>query len=458
MNRKEFFNYSFAALASIFAPKLSFAASGVVSSNQEDKLSKKEKIKLEEMTALRHKARWRHRRVIYSNDGNDIQSSPKEVISPGLFLSKRVTAILGTHVDTYCYCTGITFGGSHRSGKDRLAEKHHGMDRTVAEMEKMGMDPLQLVVDFCHQHGIEAFWSHRMNDNHDHSPSQKALLSNFKLAHPEYLIGYTLKDIDPKQATCFDYSIPQVRDKAVESCKVVVDNYDVDGIELDYFRHLTLFKSTVLGGVASNEEREMMNDMMRKIRAVLDRASIKRGHPILLSVRVPDSIGFSKAIGIDYDQWVKEDLIDLIIANDYLKFEPWRNIAQYGLEHNIPVYASLESRRLHLMPGSDPNSPEDDKKLWMSEAYAAWLSGVSGIHAFNVFDPCDPVLSLIGDPRILAKAGAEPRESFGNDKRGYCDPRYWLKSGRKYMRIPDSIEYRKPLKYLKWPNSDVERD
>lgn len=454
MNRKGFIQCSVAAVASLLSSKLSFASDGTISSVSGEKFSAKEKKQLEEMTELRHKARWRNRRIIMNNDGNDIQSTPDEVITPDMFLSKRMKAIVGSQVDTYCYCTGITFGGSHRSGKDRLVQKRFGMDRCLEELDKLDTDPMQLVTDFCHQHNIEVFWSHRMNDNHDYLPERKELLSNFKLSHPEYLFGHTLKKLHPKQATCFDYAIPQVRDKMVESCKVVVDGYDVDGIELDFFRHMTFFKSTITGGEASDSEREMMNDMMRKIRLVLDKASIRRGHPILLSVRVPDSLEFSRRIGLDYDQWVKEDIVDLLVANDYVKFEPWSHIATYGKEHKIPVYASIEKRRLHLMQGFVEPENGNDLQYWMDEAYAAWLSGMNGIHLFNIYDPYNPVLSLLGDARLLALKGAEPRESFGTDIKGYCDPNYWLKGGRKFLRIPEKIEYHKPAKLMKWPNSE----
>lgn len=67
----------------------------------------------------------------------------------------------------------------------------------------------------------------------------------------------------------------------------------------------------------------MLNDMMRKLRTIVDRAGLRRGHPILLAIRIPDSREYSRLVGVDYEQWLKEDLVDILEVNDYIKLEPW---------------------------------------------------------------------------------------------------------------------------------------
>lgn len=414
---------------------------------------------LNKLVSERHKARWRFRRIILNNDGNDVILSEGEVVSREMFLAKRMMGLVGSQVDTVCYCTGITFGGHHK-GKNQLIQQRFGMARCSRELSEMGTDPLRLTVDFCHQHGIEVFWSHRMNDMHDARPTPE-LLTDFKKEHPDYLMG------GQRAPMCYDYSIPQVREKLLECCEEVIRNYDVDGIELDWFRHLFLFKSVVDGGVASDEEREMINDMMRKLRSMMDQEGLRRSRPLLLSVRVPDSREYSRQVGLDYEQWLREDLVDLLIVNDYIKLEPWENFPKFARKYDVPAYAAMENRRLSLMdvtPGTNTTPEADGEEVnnrFRSEAYAAWLSGMNGVYTYNRFNPQDELFRQIGDPRVLAGLGVVPRESFGLTKSWsgmhYCNVNYWLKGSDKFMCVPSALGYVRPSG-PSWPNSDSDRD
>jgi len=66
--------------------------------------------------------------------------------------------------------------------------------------------------------------------------------NKLKLAHPEWLIGRA--DQPPKYGSwsAVDFGVPEIRELAFRYCEEVCGNYDVDGIELDFFRHAFLFK------------------------------------------------------------------------------------------------------------------------------------------------------------------------------------------------------------------------
>jgi hypothetical protein len=460
MTRKDFIEKMGLMLGVMSVPSITASAAKAEAGADSpvNKRSKKDKKALEDLTAARHEARWRTRRIISNNDGNDVQLAPGETVSRELFLAKRFLGLPGSQVDTVCYCTGITFGGHHR-GNNQLAQKRFGMTRCFNELEAMGTDSLKLAVKFCHQHNIEIFWSHRMNDRHDTGPVPE-LVTDFKRDHPEYLIGFGSAPLS------FNYALEPVRNKLLECCREVVEGYDVDGIELDWFRHLQLFPSVVKGGEASDEERGMINDMMRKLRAILDEEGLRRGRPLLLAVRVPDSREYARLTGIDYEQWLKEDLVDLLIVNDYIKLESWKDFPPFARKYNVPAYASMEQRRLSLM-----DRDEDGKIVggnvedrFRSEAYAAWLSGMDGIHTYNLDNPHSDLFRQLGDPYALAMLDVTPRESFGITKgikgMAYCNVNYWLKHGDRFFKKPDQIKYITPHNYANafWPNSKTDRD
>ena len=105
----------------------------------------------------------------------------------------------------------------------------------------------------------------RTNDTHDASSGahgRRRWKSNkWKQAHPEYLVGTRGSRTPYGQWSAFDYARPEVREKVFRIVEEVCVNYDIDGIQLDFFRHLPTFKTTVEDGQASKEEIEMMTKL-----------------------------------------------------------------------------------------------------------------------------------------------------------------------------------------------------
>jgi hypothetical protein len=99
---------------------------------------------------------------------------------------------------------------------------------------------------------------------------------------------------------------------AFKCVEEVCQNYAVDGVELDFFRHPVYFKKYALEGKAGEEELKMMTDLVKRIRAMADREGAKRGKPILLTIRVPDSVEFCRAMGLDVERWLQEELVDIL--------------------------------------------------------------------------------------------------------------------------------------------------
>jgi hypothetical protein len=205
----------------------------------------------------------------------------------------------------------------------------------------------------------------------------------------------------------------------------------VDGVELDFFRHPVYFKPQMTGHPVEQEHCDHMTDLLRRVREMTERVGAKRGQPVLISVRVPDSVDFAKAIGLDLRRWLEDDLIDLIAAGGYFVLEPWENVVRLGRQHDVPVYAVLSASR--LVDASQPETPGDTLQ-WRAEALAAWEAGVSGIYTFNRFVPRDPIFRELGDPALLRtlerKAVYRPGTAM----------RYWLKDGQRFLLTTQPAE------------------
>ena len=134
------------------------------------------------MDENRKKARWRLRRIIYNNDGDDvIEARPDDVehdVAESLlvrqtgdtvqdFLDTRSTPLIGSQVDSNWFASamaGLTF--SHHTTLGGF----YGKEIPLELVEKYGRDTLQIQLDFSREHGMEAAWCLRMNDCHDAHP------------------------------------------------------------------------------------------------------------------------------------------------------------------------------------------------------------------------------------------------------------------------------------------------
>ena len=64
-----------------------------------------------------------------------------------------------------------------------------------------------------------------------------------------------------------------------------------------------------------------------------------------IAVRVPDSVGYCKAIALDLYRWLEEDLIDIMVVGDYFWLQPWERSVELGHKYEVPVYPSLSGSR-----------------------------------------------------------------------------------------------------------------
>jgi Glycosyl hydrolase-like 10 len=359
---------------------------------------------------LRHKAAERRRRIIINDDGGEPSKEMTEPTAEDL-LKQHTTVLAGTQVDSLAYCTQtvgldvLTYftkvGTVFTSSEGQYA--NNKMEALLAK----GIDPLRVIVDYGKQHSLEVFWSLRMNDTHDASPHVEygpiLLRANrFKSAHPEYLLG--TPDKHPKNGawTALDYGRPEVRERAFRLIEEVCRNYDIDGVELDFFRHPVFFQSTSRGDKASDKDRAAMTELMVRIRKMADEVGQSRGRPILIAVRIPDSVEYCRAIGLDLEHWMATDLLDLYIPGGYFQINDWEYSVSLGHKYGVKVYASLDDVRFKE---ASVKALRSNNRVYRARAAEAWHAGVDGIYLFNFPDQFisdAALLSELGSPQTLA--------------------------------------------------------
>ena len=384
------------------------------------------------MDAAREEARRRKRRIIYNNDGNDVvRVTAKGEVTEGLmeadsgdlmadFLDTRTAPLVGTQVDSNWYATcmcGQIFSHDTKLGGFR----NDGLPLDL--VQKYGRDNLDIQTDFVHGHGMEAFWSLRMNDVHDSHPAGDRRWSDyglapFKLDHPEFLFGkvedWYGEDESRKVWSGMDFKFPQVRDHVVAHIEEVAQNYDVDGLEMDFLRTYPYFLPTREMKPVTEEQLDMMTDLVRRVRTIADDVGAQRGRPLLLAARTPFSADDARFVGLDLESWVQEELLDLLVpgggAESHMT-ETFADIITLGHDHGIPVYPcigwgfskdwafldlaagqlrtfndwieALRAEKTYF--GDGINSWHGTMGAWRGAATNLFEAGADGIYTFNGF-------------------------------------------------------------------------
>lgn len=394
--------------------------------------------------------RMKVRNLIMNNDGDDVLMGADSVgttITPEAFLNMRTSRLYSSLVDCIFYSTGTPYVYSHESTFTEQS-KNARAQNTIKCFREIETDTLSIMINWCRQYNKEVFWSMRMNDHHD--VSNPELFSQLKTDHPEYLVGMNgvNNKVMPTIWSPFNYNLPEVRKIMLDIFTDVVSRYDVDGIELDFFRHPHFFKEQFEGKSIKQEQCDLMTQLIRDMRTVCDTYALDRGKAILISVRLPDSVGFCKAIGLDLITWLQEDLIDLLVGTGYFKLEPWENWVALGRQFNVPVYAALERARLDDGRDIIPD-------IWRGEAYLAWKAGVNGIYTFNLFNSKSELFWQLGSYNMLKSLSKIENIAFTSTG-GYEDPGYWVTDGRSHethvvtskkdMQSPNIVIYPNPAK------------
>ncbi len=360
---------------------------------------------IDELRLARSQAAGQKRRLIFNNDGNEPVYLCEDDVSAAGLLKHRTAPLAGTQLDTLFYCTWSSpfgcFTHNTKVGSLFTADQDGFSKNQTQTFIDKGLDPLTIMSDFSKQNGIELFWSMRMNDTHDASGAWYGPLmlaaSSLKQEHPEWLLATAKNRSRIGGWTAVDYGREEIRDLAFRYFEEVCTNYDVDGIELDFLRHSVFFKSHANGGTATEENLEQMTDLICRIRQMTEEVGLKRGRPILVAIRTHDSVDYCRDVGIDLERWLKEGLVDILVATGYFRLNPWQQTIALGKKYGVAVYPCLSESRVRGEDRFRRNSVES----YRGRASNALADGANGIYLYNYFNPNSTLWNELGDTKTL---------------------------------------------------------
>ena len=339
---------------------------------------------------MKKKAINRKREIIHNNDGCDALYYPRKLkVTKENFIKQRLINAKNTKVNTYSYCP-LSSGFGYLTSKTKIGDQllndpPHAINKrnVTGELLKMGTDPVKIAEEFCRKNNLEFFISLRCNDTHDqshHKDKPYFLFPPYKRKHPEYLMGSYTKRPPYCSWSAVDFTHAAVRERFVALAKELISNYSLDCIELDFCRHLQYFKSVAWGKEANPKELKMMTDCIREIRSFAEKTGRQRQHPILIAVRVPDSVEMCKAVGLNLEKWMREGLLDIVIGGFYMQLNPWKNMVDTCHKYGVTFYPSMDESRIRKVErGFNRNTYASDRAC----IAAALNAGADGIYFFN---------------------------------------------------------------------------
>ena len=400
-----------------------------------------------EFEAKRAELLAKPRRIMTDNDGNDIVYYDRDrPVTEKAFIDLRIGFVAKTRAETMIYCPWSSgFGHFTVPGVGDLYTGYYPYqnttNRTVAFLEQ-GKNSLQMAIDFCRREKREAFLGIRMNDTHDAKESRSMLFPQWKKDNPDCLFGTKKKKPPRCSWSAVDFENPKTRAYMLEFMRRFLEKFDIDGIEYDFFRHCQLFKSVAWTtseetSKATQKQLDLMSAFMAELRALTEEFGRKRGKPILVAIRVPDSFAYNKCVGIDLKKWLEQKSADIVIIGGYWQFNPWRDTVKSVHRLGAKCYISLDESRIGWNKKAYPHGSlwgRRNAEFYYARLAAAMAEGADGVCFFN----CKGAA-------LVRYASVDPTATEGLSKHyfaiergsGGATPNSYIYHGNRFSSMPD---------------------
>ena len=409
-------------------------------------------------------------RVLYSNDTTNITSciSPfhqeREPFRKEM-LEATVDEVTGL-VDAHLLQPGLGMVPMWPSKVLPLAEHYAWIKQRYGQKPDPfgqfildGGDIVQIFIDRCHQRQQAAFISFRMNDAHnkefsDPRPGEKPTgslsmsVTKFYVDHPEYrLKPGSLRGADLIQ----NWAVPEVRAQKFVLIRELCENYDLDGLELDFLRFYGYFR---LEETTLEQRQAIMTSFVREVRQLLDQTT-RNGKRRWLCARVPCHLPALDVLGLDLKSLVAAGL-DMVNASEHYFTTQQHDLAAIRTQTQG---ATLYFELCHTIWKGDKVAKGYDvfpfrratREHLHTSAHLAYARGADGISLFNfayyrqhghgdgrgVFgEPPFEALKALRDPKALVQ---EPQHWF--------IAQGWRAPGMKPLPLPRKLEPGKSAKF-----------
>ncbi len=312
----------------------------------------------------------RRYRVIFNCDGHAVAKDANGDLNQ--WIENLFAPLADSHVEALFWCDGA--GGNTANYESQVLERtgaRSGQPRTyIDHWIEEGNDPPRIVVREAKKRNLDVFYSFRINDIHDSFIPDE--MPTFKIDHPEWMIGERNYGGVTSFRSALNFAVPEVRELKFRVIEELMRKYDFDGLEIDFMRSSPYF----LPGTES-KNAHLLTELLERTRKHLNERGKQRGRPVILAVRVNESLQSCSLDGYDVAAWIDRGLVDIVTLGSGVMDIEVEEFKELAANRNVYVYPCL-----YGWPSKYSPIPAE---LASGLALNYHAQGADGIYLFNWF-------------------------------------------------------------------------
>lgn len=301
----------------------------------------------------------------------------------------------------HAVCQGVAPGD--KAGEEKFIDRIMAFMNLYQDLLDQKVDWIAETAKACRVSKISPWASIRMNDFHGSKNIEGSFFNVPLLKDPSMRLqhsGYSPTMYEPGYRHGLNYEKAPVRDLMFAQIKEIVEDYDFEGMELDWLRNPLCCEPN-----AKPETVAMMSDWIRSVRALTQKRAAATGRPYPLGLRLPGKLEMMKSIGVDVVTLCREGTLDFIspsgfwctsweMPNDQLRRQVGDSVAIYGViedgANTLPTRSITHefTQRIRYTSAS--------QEILHANAAGKLVLGADGIEWFNFF--CTDQARLPGLP------------------------------------------------------------
>ncbi|MBP6506249.1 MAG: hypothetical protein KA257_01680 [Opitutaceae bacterium] len=238
----------------------------------------------------------------------------------------------------HAICLGVT----EPEEVERFIDRIMAFMNLYQDLLDAGVDWLAEAAKACRRRGVSPWVTIRMNDYHGHKNLQGSFFNVPLLKDPAMRLkhsAYSPTQFEPGYRDGLNYERKEVRDLMMAQIKEVVEDYDYEGLELDWWRQPLCCEPN-----ASAATVAMISDWIREIRALTEKRARLTGRPYPLGMRIPGQLETLKSIGLDVAGLCQDGTLDFIAPSGFwcTAWEMPHDTLRQKLGDRVRIYGVIE--------------------------------------------------------------------------------------------------------------------
>lgn len=328
------------------------------------------------------------------------------------------------------------------------------------DLAEAGVDWLAESTKACRRRNISPWVSVRMNDTHGVDNPEGSHFNCALFKKKEFRLSGV--HLDPRDGfhphwVALNYDKAEVRDFMMSHIREYVQDYDFEGIELDWLRDPHCCEPN-----ATQRQIDTVTAWIGDVRALTQQQARKNRKPYPMGMRLPGNLGYLKSRGIDLKAIVEKGYLDFVGFSNFWQTSwdmPYDELRQM-IGDKVKIYGVVEDAP-NWIHGYAPTPPKNSAaqsteplrglrymaaspQMQRANAAGKLVMGVHGIEQFNFFcsdQPSVPGLradySVLRNTHDLAFLRGKPKH--------YClsTPTGWMSAA---WELPEQLPVLLPAK------------